>query len=317
MNNEYTSLINKYEDEYNLPRGLLFATIKNESAFNPNAVSESGAIGLGQLMPDTAKEMGVKDPYSPEENIMGAAKYQRKLMDMFGNDPKLAVMAYHAGPGNIQKYGENYGGPKTQAYTKKVMEDYMPELGQMSASADFQKMALDEQRKQMQFQKQMEAEGNAMAEAKKSFITERLSEPETYDSRLPMPVTNKKSNLTDLILPILGAAAGAAFGGPAGALFGLGGGALKTMEMKNQREKTSVDQMSAEAERESNELLKKLVLEQEASKQKWEEDKFNQELDLWKQLLNFDQSLAPEVIKMGQQSSGSSPTTIKIPLSGG
>lgn len=105
----YAKYINEAAAKYDLDPALIAAVIQQESTFNPNAVSSAGAQGLMQLMPGTAKEMGVKDPFNPRQNIMGGAKYLRKMLDMFDQDVKKALAAYNAGPGNVLKNLRNGG----------------------------------------------------------------------------------------------------------------------------------------------------------------------------------------------------------------
>ena len=93
--------------------------IQAESSFNPNAVSPAGAIGLGQLMPATARELGV-DPSSPDQNLEGAARYMRQQLDTFG-DYSLALAAYNAGAGNVRKAGGIPNITETQNYVSKIM----------------------------------------------------------------------------------------------------------------------------------------------------------------------------------------------------
>ena len=106
---------------YNLHPNLLKAVAKTESGFRPDAVSHAGAIGIMQLMPGTARGLGVNDIYDPMENIMGGAKYLRQLIDRFG-DLQLALAAYNAGPSNVTRYGGIPPFRETQNYVRKVLE---------------------------------------------------------------------------------------------------------------------------------------------------------------------------------------------------
>jgi len=110
---------------YRLDPKLLHAIIDVESAFNPKALSKTGAAGLMQLMPATAKDLGVDDRWNPQQNIMGGARYFRSLMDMFHQDIKLSLAAYNAGMGAVKRAGykiPNY--PETKRYVKKVITLY-------------------------------------------------------------------------------------------------------------------------------------------------------------------------------------------------
>jgi Rod binding domain-containing protein len=101
---------------------LLAAVIKQESGGNPDAISPKGAIGLMQLMPDTATAMGVEDPYEPAQNILGGARYLRRLLDNF-RDLRLALAAYNAGPGRVRQYDGIPPFRETQNYVKRIMTE--------------------------------------------------------------------------------------------------------------------------------------------------------------------------------------------------
>jgi hypothetical protein len=107
---------------YDLPVNLIKSVIRAESNFQVNAVSHAGALGLMQLMPATAQELGVKDPFDIQENIDGGSRYLRKMLDSFGGDLKLALAAYNAGPEAVIKYGRKVPPYReTQLYVKRVL----------------------------------------------------------------------------------------------------------------------------------------------------------------------------------------------------
>lgn len=121
----FSAIIDRAAYVHGLDPWLLHAVIRAESAYNPMAQSSKGAIGLMQLMPDTAARYGVRDPWNPEENIHAGARYLRDLMGMFGSDVRLAVAAYNAGEGNVQKYGNQIPPfEETRGYVTKVLDFY-------------------------------------------------------------------------------------------------------------------------------------------------------------------------------------------------
>ncbi len=103
---------------------LVYAVIHQESSGNPEVVSSKGAKGLMQLMDPTAKELGVADSLNPEQNIQGGTKYLRQMLDRFEGDLELALAAYNAGPGTVERYGGIPPYTETQNYVKKVKQRY-------------------------------------------------------------------------------------------------------------------------------------------------------------------------------------------------
>lgn len=122
---QFANVIEAAAYRHGLEPALLHAVIQAESSYNPGAVSNKGAMGLMQLMPGTAARYGVRNPYDPQENIFGGARYLRDLMGMFRSDVRLAVAAYNAGEHNVMKYG--YQVPpfqETRDYVTKVLGYY-------------------------------------------------------------------------------------------------------------------------------------------------------------------------------------------------
>ncbi len=121
----FSPIINSAAEKHSLDPQLIHAVIRAESAYNPKAVSHMGAVGLMQLMPETAVRFGVKDREDPTENINGGAQYLSELLQLFESDIKLAVAAYNAGEHNVMKYGNKIPPfNETRQYVTKVMKFY-------------------------------------------------------------------------------------------------------------------------------------------------------------------------------------------------
>ena len=122
--NERTSRYDRVIEENAKAHGvsphLVKAVIQQESAFNPNARSHKGAMGLMQLMPETAAELGVSDPYNPSENIRGGVAYLKGLLVKFEHNVQLALAAYNAGPTAVTKYGTVPPYRETRDYVKRI-----------------------------------------------------------------------------------------------------------------------------------------------------------------------------------------------------
>jgi soluble lytic murein transglycosylase-like protein len=117
----YEDAISEYSRRIGVAADLVRAVIQVESAFNPRAVSEKGAMGLMQLMPATAKDLGVTDPFNPDQNIRGGVTYLKQLLDRYGQKVELALAAYNAGMGNVEKYGGTVPPFKeTRNYVSKI-----------------------------------------------------------------------------------------------------------------------------------------------------------------------------------------------------
>ena len=109
---------------YAVPGGLVRAVLMAESAGNPAALSSAGAQGLMQLMPGTAQSCGIGNPFDPFENVDCGTRYLGGLLKRYHNNVKLAVAAYNAGPGAVNKYGGVPPYAETQAYVARVLETY-------------------------------------------------------------------------------------------------------------------------------------------------------------------------------------------------
>jgi soluble lytic murein transglycosylase-like protein len=109
---------------HNLDPGLVLALVQVESAFQPRAVSRKGARGLTQLMPGTARELGVKNAFDPEQNLDGGARYLRQLLTRYGGDLARALAAYNAGPGAVDRHQGVPPYPETRQYVRRVLDRY-------------------------------------------------------------------------------------------------------------------------------------------------------------------------------------------------
>lgn len=121
---DYHDIVHVKASQYDLDPLLVKAVITTESNWNERAVSRKGAMGLMQLMPATAMEMNVRDPYNPEENIEGGVKYLRYLLERFDGDLTLALAAYNAGPSAVEKFGNVPPISETKQYVHKVLSLY-------------------------------------------------------------------------------------------------------------------------------------------------------------------------------------------------
>jgi soluble lytic murein transglycosylase-like protein len=120
--NKFDSIISSVSNKYNIPVALIKSVIKQESNFNPQAVSPKGAKGLMQLMPETAKLLGVQDIFNPEENIEAGVKYLRMLLNKFDGDLIKALAAYNAGPDIVEKSNGIPNFNETKNYVKNVLK---------------------------------------------------------------------------------------------------------------------------------------------------------------------------------------------------
>lgn len=131
---KYSSTINWYADRYRLPKSLLHAVVTAESAYDPDAISRAGAVGLMQLMPETARRYGVKNRRNPSDNLSGGTRYLRDLLIMFNNDLALALAAFNAGENAVKDNGNQIPPyAETRKYVQKVIGFYRKYRATMSS----------------------------------------------------------------------------------------------------------------------------------------------------------------------------------------
>jgi soluble lytic murein transglycosylase-like protein len=134
-NQAYDDIIEEAAAEYDLDPNLIRAVMQAESAFHPFAVSRAGAEGLMQLMPELADEMEVSNSFDPRDNIMGGARYLKRLLDYHNGNIDLALASYNAGPGNVQRYGGVPPFRETRRYVKTI-KGILASRKKRSAEAD-------------------------------------------------------------------------------------------------------------------------------------------------------------------------------------
>jgi len=143
------ALVRREGERHDVDPDLIFAVIRQESAFDPYAVSHAGAVGLMQLMPETAERFGVKDILDPAENVSGGVQYLRLLLERYEGDHRLALAAYNAGEGAVDRYQGIPPYSETRDYVKRITSNYrpvqaVPEDGELDEEVEITHIALVE-----------------------------------------------------------------------------------------------------------------------------------------------------------------------------
>lgn len=131
---DWDAMIEEHANSARLDPKLVRAVIQTESGYNASALSTVGAMGLMQLMPGTARELAVDDPYDPSQNVRGGTAYLRQMLDLFKGSLELAVAAYNAGPGAVKKYGGVPPYRETVGYVQRVLGLYRGEAVSVAAA---------------------------------------------------------------------------------------------------------------------------------------------------------------------------------------
>jgi soluble lytic murein transglycosylase-like protein len=130
-----------FAQQYGVEENLVRAVMKQESCFNSRALSNAGAVGLMQLMPGTADQMGIGNAWDPHQNIQGGIKYLGQMLREFNGDKQLALAAYNAGPGAVRKYNGIPPYRETQTYVSRIMAEYNSLQTRQVAAQGFQRNA--------------------------------------------------------------------------------------------------------------------------------------------------------------------------------